>query len=93
MIKVLVDDSDTEQTLRAGADEPPATEAESATTLKIPEVITRGHSLPAAYEKYVYTHTINPRTRTPKSGHLKDRALFESIERLPRWEQMQELIP
>lgn len=40
-----------------------------------------------------FRHAVNPSTRTPQFGHLKDTQLYDAIKKLPEWEQMQELEP
>jgi hypothetical protein len=59
----------------------------------MPEVIPDQHKLPTGFYSYAFKFAVNPRTRVPQSSAFKDRALYDRIKDLPRWEQTQELDP
>jgi hypothetical protein len=59
----------------------------------MPKVIPDQHKLPTGVYSYAFKFAVNPRTRVPQFSTFKDRALYDRIKDLPRWEQMQELDP
>jgi len=59
----------------------------------LPSVVSLRINMPAAFDTYEFSSAQNPCTRVPKFSAFKDRALFDRIKDLPRWQQMQELTP
>jgi len=48
---------------------------------------------PPGFASYRFRFLVNPRTRSPQFGHLKDATLYEKIRDLPRWQQLQKTSP
>jgi hypothetical protein len=50
-------------------------------------------AMPAAYERYAFKQAINPKTRTAEFSNLAGAARHAKIKNLPRWMQMQKMVP
>jgi hypothetical protein len=57
------------------------------------EFISYGYNMPSNIGQHNFTNPVNPSTRIRQFEHLKGRDLYDAIEDLPPWQQMQELFP